>query len=224
MAEQLPIFPLNTVLFPGVRLPLHIFEERYRAMVRHLLAIPDRSLRLFGVVAIREGYEVGSHEARSLYRVGCVAQLTEVRPLEGGRFDVEAVGRSRMRVTGTDRDGAFVLADVESLPDQPKPSPTDAQAAARTLAVFEAYRHLLGRLRGEDVLVGALPRDPELLSYSLAATCLLTLRERQHLLEAPTAAERLALLERSLRHEIAAMRVLPSLPATEVARSRWCPN
>jgi Lon protease-like protein len=57
--EQLPIFPLNTVVFPGVTLPLHIFEERYRAMVRHLLDVPDQTLRLFGIVAIREGYEVG---------------------------------------------------------------------------------------------------------------------------------------------------------------------
>jgi Lon protease-like protein len=224
VAEQLPIFPLNTVLFPGVTLPLHIFEHRYRAMVRHLEAIPDRSLRLFGVVAIREGYEVGHHEARSLYRVGCVAQLTSVRPLDDGRFDVEAVGRCRMRVTGTDGSGPFVVAEVESFPEEPKPSPTEAHAAAKALAAFESYRTLLAELRGEEVLTGALPRDPELLSYSLAASCLLTLPERQQLLEASTTAHRLGLLARSLRQETAAMRALPSLPATEVARSRWCPN
>ncbi len=224
MAEQLPIFPLNTVLFPGVTLPLHIFEDRYRAMVQHLLAIPDASQRRFGVVAIREGYEVGRREARSLYRVGCVAQLSSVRPLEDGRFDIEAVGRSRMRVTGTETGGPFVVAEVESFPDEPKPSPTEAHAAAKALAAFESYRALLTELRGQEVLTGALPRDPELLSYSLAATCLLTLPERQHLLEAVTTGERLARLERSLRQETAAMRALPSLPATEVARSRWCPN
>jgi hypothetical protein len=129
-----------------------------------------------------------------------------------------------MRVTGTDGSGPFVVAEVESFPEEPKPSPTEAQAAAKALATFESYRTLLADLGGQQVLTGALPRDPELLSYSLAASCLLTLPERQHLLEASTTAARLGLLERSLRRETAAMRALPSLPATEVARSRWCPN
>ena len=59
MPDTLPMFPLNTVLFPGVTLPLHVFEERYRALVEHLLRIEDPAERVFGSVAIREGYEVG---------------------------------------------------------------------------------------------------------------------------------------------------------------------
>ena len=74
MQVQLPIFPLNTVVFPGVTVPLHVFEERYRALVHHLLTISDKTQRLFGVVAIREGYEVGSHGVQSVHRVGCVVQ------------------------------------------------------------------------------------------------------------------------------------------------------
>ena len=88
MREQLPIFPLNTVVFPGVRVPLHVFEDRYRALVHHLLTIPDKSLRLFGIVAIREGYEVGQHGVHSVHRVGCVVQMTSVEPYEDGRFDI----------------------------------------------------------------------------------------------------------------------------------------
>ena len=61
MSEQLPIFPLNTVLFPGVSVPLHVFEDRYRALVHHLLRVADPAERLFGSSAIREGYEVGDH-------------------------------------------------------------------------------------------------------------------------------------------------------------------
>ena len=64
----LPLFPLNTVLFPGVTIPLHIFEDRYRALVHHLLRL-DPVERMFGSVAIREGYEVGEHGAQSLYRI-----------------------------------------------------------------------------------------------------------------------------------------------------------
>ena len=79
-------------------------------------------------------------------------------------------------------------------------------------------------LRGDDVLDGDLPRDPEYLSYSLAATCLLTLTERQALLEADTSLERLVMLRHALREEMRAMRAIPSLPATEVARTSWSPN
>ena len=73
-------------------------------------------------------------------------------------------------------------------------------------------------------MTGSLPRDPELLSYALAATCSLTLRERQQLLESPTTLERLGLLRRLMRQEMRAMAAVPSLPATEVARSAWSPN
>jgi hypothetical protein len=73
-------------------------------------------------------------------------------------------------------------------------------------------------------MTGSLPRDPELLSYALAATCSLTLPERQQLLESPTTLERLGLLRRLMRQELRAMAAVPSLPATEVARSAWSPN
>ncbi len=227
MPEQLPIFPLNSVVFPGVTLPLHVFEERYRAMVRHLLAVEDESLRLFGIVAIREGYEVGSHEARSMYRTGCVVQLTGVTPYDDGRFDVELVGRHRMRVVGLDASGPFVVAEVTELTDQRGPDISEddvLDAAGRALAAFDVYRNLLSELRGGEVLVGRMPRDPELLSYSLAATTLLSLRERQSLLEAPTTHERLVMLRHTLKEETRVMRAVPSLPATEVARTSWSPN
>ena len=72
------MFPLNAVLFPGVTVPLHVFEDRYRAMVHHLLRVPDPTDRVFGSVGIREGYEVGDHGAQSLFKVGCRVKLAEV--------------------------------------------------------------------------------------------------------------------------------------------------
>ena len=69
-----------------------------------------------------------------------------------------------------------------------------------------------------------MPRDPEYLSYSLAATCLLNLQERQDLLEADSTYERLIMLRHALKEEMRAMRAIPSLPATEVARTLWSPN
>jgi uncharacterized protein len=221
--EQLPIFPLSTVVFPGVTVPLHVFEDRYRALVHHLLTIPDKSLRLFGIVAIREGYEVGSHGVQSVHRVGCIVQMVSVEPYPDGRFDIEVVGRRRLRLDGLDTSGTYLVGDVVSL-ESGKPGNQATVEAARTLGTFEEYRRRLSDLRGGEVLDGALPRDPEYLSYSLAATCLLTLQERQALLEADTALDRLVMLRHALHEEMRAMAAIPSLPATEVARTSWSPN
>ncbi|MEP7088591.1 MAG: LON peptidase substrate-binding domain-containing protein [Nocardioidaceae bacterium] len=224
MHEQLPIFPLNTVMFPGVSVPLHVFEDRYRSLVHHLLTIPDKSMRLFGIVAIREGYEVGQHGVQSVHRVGCVMQMTSVEPYEDGRFDIEVVGRQRMRLESMDTSGSYLVGDVETLTERTPKGADTAHEAARTLGAFEEYRRRLSRLRGGEVLDGEMPQDPEYLSYSLAATCLLTLQERQALLEAESALERLIMLRHALLEEMRAMRAIPSLPATEVARTRWSPN
>jgi Lon protease-like protein len=221
---QLPIFPLNTVVFPGVTVPLHVFEERYRALVHHLLTISDKTQRLFGVVAIREGYEVGSHGVQSVHRVGCVVQMTSVEPYADGRFDIEVVGRHRLRLDALDTSGTYLVGDVETVEEAKVDTPTGLQEAEKTRATFEEYRRRLSELRGDDVLDGDLPRDPEFLSYALAATCLLTLQERQELLEAANPLDRLVMLRHALREEMRAMTAVPSLPATEVARTSWSPN
>jgi len=225
--EQLPIFPLNTVVFPGVSVPLHVFEDRYRALVHHLLTISDKSLRLFGIVAIREGYEVGQPHVslvQSLHRVGCVVQMTSVEPHEDGRFDIEVVGRQRMRMDGVDASGSYLVGDVETLTERTGKGSDTAQEAARTLETYDEYRRRLSEMRGGLVLDDHMPHDPEFLSYSLAATCLLTMQERQALLEAESALDRLVMLRHALLEEMRAMRAIPSLPATEVARTRWSPN
>lgn len=228
MREQLPIFPLNAVLFPGVTVPLHVFEDRYRALVHHLLTISDKPKRVFGVVAIREGYEVGTHGVQSVHRIGCVAQMVSVVPYADGRFDIEVVGRRRLRLDVLDTSGTYLVGEVETLEEGHKMSAqlsTQVEAEARrTKRTFETYRRRLSELRGGEVLDGELPQDPEYLSYSLAATCLLTLAERQALLEAGSPLDRLVMLRFSLNEEMRAMRAIPSLPATEVARTAWSPN
>ena len=223
VSEALPIFPLNTVLFPGLTLPLHIFEERYRSMVSTLLQVPDREARVFGIVAIREGYEVGSRGVHSVQRLGCSALLTSVEPHDDGRFDIEVVGRRRLRIDALDTGGEFLVAEVAWL-DEPVGDGVE-EAAAKAVRTFERYRGLLHELSGNDLepleeSVG----DPTRLSYELAASCLLTQQDRQTLLEADDAASRLRMAAAMMRAEMSAMRALPSLPATEVARTRWSPN
>jgi Lon protease-like protein len=143
VTDELPMFPLNTVLFPGMTMALHVFEDRYRALVHHLLTIPDRSQRLFGVVAIREGYEVGSHGVQSLHRVGCVAQMTTVVPADDGKFDIEIVGRDRFRLEGIDTSGSYLVGRVETMSDAADPASRPdhgGEQAARTRDTFEVYR------------------------------------------------------------------------------------
>jgi Lon protease-like protein len=91
---RLPLFPLGLVLVPGLLLPLHVFEHRYRVMVRDLLALPEEERR-FGVVAIRTGREVGEDGVTALHHVGCTAQVRRVDPHDDGRFDVVSSGGER---------------------------------------------------------------------------------------------------------------------------------
>jgi hypothetical protein len=215
------MFPLNAVLFPGVSVPLTVFEDRYRALVHHLLRVEDPAQRLFGSVGIREGYEVGDHGSQSLYRVGCRVQLTEVEGHPDGTFDVVAVGLDRIQLDRLDTSGSFPVGHVTERPD---PDTDVAEPILeRARIAFTAYRAALADIRS-DPYAGTLPRDPTYLSWTLAAVAPLPMAERQALLEAEDAAQRLILVTDLLRDELRAMNVIPSLPATEVARTRWSPN
>ena len=108
----LPLFPLGTVLFPGLVLPLHVFEERYRRLVRDLVAEPEAERR-FGVIAIREGREVGSDGVRALHPVGCIARLRRVDPYDDGRFDILSTGSQRFRLDEVDTSLPYLRGDVE---------------------------------------------------------------------------------------------------------------
>ena len=215
------MFPLNAVLYPGVSVPLHVFEDRYRALVHHLLRTEDPSQRLFGSVAIREGYEVGDHGTQSLYRIGVRLQLTEVEARADGSFDVVAVGRDRIQLDRLLTTGDYPVGEVTLLPGRATEVPEEVVEQAR--ATFTAYRHVLRSIAG-DPLQGELPKDPTYLSWTLAACTPLPMGERQQLLEANDAAERLVLVTDLLRAELRAINVITSLPATEVARTRWSPN
>jgi uncharacterized protein len=215
------MFPLNAVIFPGVSVPLNVFEDRYRALVHHLLRVEDPTQRLFGSVGIREGYEVGDHGAQSLFRVGCRVQLTEVESRPDGTFGIVAVGLDRIQLERLDTTGTFPVGQVVDRPEASQTVPSALVEEARE--IFGAYRVRLAELRS-DPYTGDLPRDASYLSWTLAACAPLPLHERQALLEAEDAAERLRMVTDLLRSELRTMSVLPSLPATDVARTRWSPN
>lgn len=216
MTERIPLFPLGTVLFPGLLLPLHVFERRYRDLVRDLLTAPHDQRR-FGVVAIREGREVGADGIRALYPVGCVARLRRVDPYDDGRFDIVSTGAQRFRLLSVDTALPYLRAEVELLDEAPGEAADAAAAGVR--ALFDVYRRAVGAQPAED-----LPTEPDVLSYLVAATMVLDLPDRQILLEQPDTTLRLRQELRLLRRETALLGLLPSLPGVELTRVAASPN
>jgi Lon protease-like protein len=206
VAERLPLFPLGTVLFPGSAMPLHVFEPRYRQLVEDLLSGPEP--RLFGVVAIRAGHEVGADNLRALYDVGCVAEVRQVERAPDGRFAVLVVGTRRFRLLEVDRTLPYLQADVDLL-DEPEGAGTlvDA-AAAKAREDFAVYSRLLSRP------ASGLPADPTELSYAVAAGLVVDLPERQQLLEASSTTQRLRVATDLMSREVALARKLRAAPTS----------
>jgi uncharacterized protein len=209
----LPLFPLGTVLFPGLVLPLHVFEERYRALVRHLVDQPDGTPREFGVVAIQRGWEVedqgGASAALTLHEVGCSAQIRQVTEHPDGRFDLVTVGHRRFRIVKVDpRSEPYLTATVEWL-DEPDGRPGEADAL--TPAVLDLFQRYL-RLVRPDEEGEQVPEDPTVLSHLIAATTALSLADRQALLASPDTASRLRAERALLGREVALLRRVRAVP------------
>jgi Lon protease-like protein len=219
----LPLFPLGTVLFPGLVLPLHVFEERYRELVRDLLALPERE-REFGVVAIREGREVGTDGARALFDVGCSARLRQVEAHDDGRFDLVTVGSRLFRITGLAHDRPYLTGDVQWLPDETGDQHEAQVLAAAVRAALADYLQALGEASSREIEPPQLPHDPLVLSHLVAATVLLDLADRQELLDQPDGRTRLRRELSVLRREAGFLRALTAAPAPELARAPYSSN
>jgi Lon protease-like protein len=210
--EALPLFPLNTVLFPGVGLPLHVFEERYRILVGELLEQPGP--RRFGVVAIRQGLEVGEDEAPVLHDVGCVAEIRRAHRHDDGRYDVVTYGGPRFRLVGTDDARPYLRGSVEYLAEDR--GDDAAGRAAAVASAFGAYCRAVALARDEELAEPALPLDdPVLTSYVVAAAMRLDLPEKQGLLALPDATTRLRVEASLLRRETALLGARPAQVPTE---------
>ncbi|MGI8307532.1 LON peptidase substrate-binding domain-containing protein [Saccharopolyspora sp. ASAGF58] len=210
----LPLFPLGSALLPGSHLPLHIFEPRYRQLVTDLVG-EDLPHRRFGVVAIRQGWETGEDNVDSMYDVGCSALLDQVRQLPGGRYDVSANGERRFRLLQIDRSAApYLMADIEWLPDTAPENDSPARREHLTTAARAAYQryHDTG-LRGGQREAPAEDTDAATLSYLLADDCVLTVEDRQKLLEETDPLERLRNIRRLLLRETEFLRELRAVPA-----------
>ena len=226
MTSHISLFPLNTILVPGLVLPLHIFEPRYRLMVQELLEIPDEEEREFGVVAIRDGHDVSTLGIDALHPIGISAVMREVTPSEGGRYDIVTTGARRFTVKALDTSSPLLSADVEWLPEPiPAESAELSLLTESTLSEFAAYRAALsGELNSNVSIFEELPKDPVVVGYLLTAAILLPTDERQALLGAETAESRLELVRTLLRRETSLIQHFGALPAIDLLTDNFSSN
>jgi Lon protease-like protein len=145
---EIPLFPLHTVLCPGIVLPLHIFEDRYRALTRHCL---DTGAP-FGVVLIRDGREVGPDRSLALAGVGALVEIREAGRYPDGRYDLLAAATGRFAIDAVDpaRD-PYLVADVTPLEDEVGDESRAERLAASAIRRFVRYLELMRARDGETV-------------------------------------------------------------------------
>ena len=222
MSEILPLFPLGTVLYPGLLLPLNIFEERYRRLVRDLLDGPEP--RRFGVIAIRKGRETGVDGISALHEVGCTATLREVAEQEDGGFHLVTVGTQRFRLTSLDGSLPYLQGEVELLEEQVGDEAAAGLAAQAVQRGFRGYVEALASRESAEVTVPELPDEPLLLSYLVAVSMILDLPVRQQLLAEPDAERRLGAERALLARETTMLRSLTATPAPDLRNTPYNPN
>jgi Lon protease-like protein len=194
---SLPLFPLGGTLMPGMQLTLQVFEDRYVALLRHLIDSEGEALG-FGVVAIRHGYEVGDR-VNELYAVGCLAVLDRVVQVISGLYLVLGHGTTRFRLDAVDESAGtpWTTGTVTWLDERPG---DEARVPLLVKAVREA-------VQAHGVTVGtdlpAAPDDPELVAYWAAESLDLDRDDRQRLLEVSETSARLALVRRMAQRESA---------------------
>jgi Lon protease-like protein len=174
---ELPLFPLNTVLFPGALLPLHIFEPRYRTMVGECI----EQERPFGVVLIERGSEVG--DGAVPHSVGVTAQITGVDRLDDGRLNIVCVGQDRFRILDTSSARPYLTGDVEILQGVDTRSVEADAAAAHVRERYLEFFNLTLALRGEWSRRVATVQEPDRLADSLASRLPVGNDTKQALLE-----------------------------------------
>ena len=209
--QEMPLFPLGTVLFPGMTLPLHIFEERYKLMMRRCL----EGERCFGVVLIKSGREVG--EAAVPYDIGTIARITDVVSQPDGRMNIATIGERPFRILELNRDLPYLVGTVQWLAPEEEQADDLKQLTIRLNGHFETYISLYAELAGSKPRPMKYLDDPEKLSYKIASIIKTDMRRKQMLLETSSVADRIREELKLLEAENLALRLF--LEAKEKADS-----
>jgi Lon protease-like protein len=208
MDRILSLFPLHTVLFPGGMLPLHIFEERYKRMIRRCINLHEP----FGVVLIRDGFEVGGSALP--YDVGTTAAIKGAVRFDNGQMFISAEGQARFRIRQTLQEEPYLIALVELIEEA---ADDDHRVqAGYLLQLYDRYRAAMASATGLPPALVDLPGDPVALSFQLSGLLQVPHPSKQELLEAELET-RLEALIAALADEL---RFLPP-PAATPRRADW---
>ncbi len=210
---EMPLFPLNLVLFPDMSLPLHIFEPRYRAMIEQCLA----GDRIFGVALILEGEESGG--VSQVWPVGTSAVIERSERLPDGRFALVARGVTRFRILERLPDNPYPRALVRMLQEEAEVE-TDDTLVQETQDLLLRFLRRMARQQGHDWEELIMPADPNVLSYVVGAVLPCSLDDKQRLLQAPSAGARLLQALPMLRAGVEQIENEPDVPDAGAGHSR----
>jgi Lon protease-like protein len=174
---SLPIFPVNTVLFPGSPLPLHVFEERYLQMLRDRLANDP----IFGISLIAAGREVGDQP--EFHQVGTTARLVSINAHEDGHVDIVVVGERRIRMSRGDWRRGYAVADVDDLPDRRVDRGQAVRLMGHARAILDTYLETLATLLHTSFRSPVVDLEPETGTFEIASLLPLHTWEQQEILE-----------------------------------------
>lgn len=194
---ELPLFPLGSVLLPGMGLPLHIFEPRYRVMMHDL---KHSNSNEFGVVLIERGSEVGGGDTRG--QVGCRAVIAQAAEQEDGTWILVAVGTERIQVVEWLEDDPYPRAVVKRWPDEEALQPVDESLIVTAEQIARRVAALAVEMGAQGVLPdGDLSADPSSRLYELAIMAPLCALDREQLLATPDLATRTTTLIEMLKEQ-----------------------
>ena len=201
---EIPLFPLNTVLFPGMPLPLHIFEERYKEMISYCV----KEKEPFGVVLVKEGEVEYDTEAKP-YAIGCTAEIAQVQPLDDGRMMIMTVGKERFRIIELKHDKPYLVGVVQAAPLAREDEIKLADAADLLHPLVTDYLDILARAGDVKFDIEQIPSDAESLVYLAATLIQLPQEEKQNLLAVDKATILLRRLYQVYSREVSLMRWMP---------------
>jgi Lon protease-like protein len=178
LMTTLPLFPLNTVLFPGIPFHLHIFEERYKEMISQCLE--ERAT--FGVVLIKKGIEALGPAAEP-HSIGCTAEIVQVENLPDGRYNILVVGQERFRIQSLYFDQPYLVGEIEIAPFKVENTSALQQAGSGLRPLVNRYLEILAKASESDFEIPDLPEQPLELAYLAAHILQTPMSQKQSLLD-----------------------------------------
>ncbi len=218
---RLPLFPLHVVAFPHLPLPLHVFEERYRAMMRDVMADGSPYAGRFAVTLITAGPEVGTGADVTFSPIATVVEVHSADRFDDGRWGLLAVGLERVALGDVDRGGEYAVVNADPLPELEGDAARAAELVPQVQSALDAYLATVKRFVASAASIGAesrevtdvaasldevlkpirLPDEPLAASYAVAGVLQIELIRKQQLLALPDAVTRLEAELQLLRRE-----------------------